>query len=99
MDLSAVWNTIAVICGGIAVLGGATAVIGRWLRPIKDAMNKKADKEDLEELKQKNKQLHEILHLILAVDVTLLEHAITNNSTGKMQALYDKVKDYCIDRV
>ena len=50
-------NALLWILGAIITIGGATAVISRWIKPYKDLKKTVADKADKTELEEMKKEL------------------------------------------
>ena len=79
-------NTLLSICGGISIIGGAAAVIWKWLRPaikMKDRVeqlekNVEKDYKNIEEIKKMQASMSRIL-------IDIMDHQIYGNHTEKME--------------
>lgn len=94
------------ICGFIITLGGATAVISRWLTPVKnliarvdqleqDVKNQKTcqngDHDRIADVERGNEK---ICKCVLAI----INHELTGNSVDKMREARDEMQDYLIQK-
>lgn len=83
------------ICGGISIIGGAAAVILKWIRPA-FRLNKRVeiledhDKRDFETLKR----IAERDSLILEVLSTMLDSQITGNNREELKKTKQKLTNY-----
>lgn len=83
------------ICGGISIIGGAAAVIFKWIRPAFQ-LNKRVevledhDKRDFETLKR----IAERDSLILEVLSTMLDSQITGNNREELKKTKQKLTNY-----
>ncbi len=86
MDITSAINTLLAICGGISIIGGAAAVIWKWLRPavkMKDRVdqlerNVEKDYRNIEEIKKMQASMSRIL-------IDIMDHQIYGNHTEKME--------------
>lgn len=83
------------ICGGITIIGGAVAVIRKWISPaIK--LNKRVevleqhDRQDFETLKR----ISERDSMILEVLSTMLDSQISGNNTDQLKKTREKLTQY-----
>lgn len=83
------------ICGGISIIGGAVAVIRKWISPaIK--LNKRVevleqhDRQDFETLKR----ISERDSMILEVLSTMLDSQINGNNTEQLKKTREKLTQY-----
>lgn len=83
------------ICGGISIIGGATAIIRKWISPaIK--LNKRVevleqhDRQDFETLKR----ISERDSMILEVLSTMLDSQISGNNTEQLKKTREKLTQY-----
>ena len=94
------------ICGTIAVIGGATAIISRWLNPfrelkkevaeIKDRVTtcEKRQSNDHNELDTVEVGIEKLCKCMLAIT----DHELTGNSIDKLREAKDELQDYLIKR-
>jgi hypothetical protein len=94
-----VLEAILAVAGGIAVIGGAGAVIAKWLRPAFTV------KKDLETVKEQLARDHKRLQAAAEYDkavahalIALLENAETGNSTGRLRDAKAELQKFLIDR-
>ncbi len=79
-------NTILAICGGISVLGGAAAILWKWVRPVvrmKDRverLERKAENDyrDIQDIKKMQSATCQAL-------VDIMDHQIYGNHSEKME--------------
>ena len=95
MDVMETIQTILAICGGISVIGGAVAVIYKWIAPAVK-LNKrvetlerhdKRDCEALQEIKDRDSLIMETL-------VTILNSQISGNNETELKKTRDKLISY-----
>lgn len=86
MDITSAINTLLAICGGISIIGGAAAVIWKFLLP---AVKIKSRVEKLEQNVEKDyhnieaiKKMQESMSRIL---IDIMDHQIYGNHTDKME--------------
>lgn len=92
--------------GAIGVIGGATAVIARWLAPFRKlktevetlktevAECKRFQKNDHTELGKLEQGIEKICKCTLAIT----DHELTGNSVDKLRAAKDEMQDYLIQK-
>lgn len=88
-------QTILAICGGISVIGGAAAVIHKWIAPammLNDRVKKleehsKNDYDALSEIKERDSLIMETL-------VTMLNSQISGNNVEQLKKTRDKLISY-----
>lgn len=94
------------ICGFIITLGGATAVISRWLAPIKNLI-KRVDDIELEVKNQKTfqngdhdriKDVETGNEKICKCVLAIINHELTGNSVDKMREARDEMQNYLIQK-
>lgn len=86
MNLTIILNAILSVCGGISIIGGAAAIIWKWLKPavhIKDrvaVLERKADNDykDIKDIKKMQSAMCRAL-------VDIMDHQIYGNHTEKME--------------
>ena len=86
MDITSAINTLLAICGGISIIGGAAAVIWKFLLPavhMKDRVEKleqnvEKDYRNIEEIKKMQASMSRIL-------IDIMDHQIYGNHTEKME--------------
>ena len=95
MDVMETIQTILAICGGISVIGGAAAVIHKWIAPAVK-LNKrvetlerhdKRDYEALQEIKDRDSLIMETL-------VTILNSQISGNNETELNKTRYKLISY-----
>lgn len=92
--------------GAIAVVGGATAVIARWLAPFRTLKAKVAALEaEVAECKRYQKSDHlELEKVELGIEkickctLAITDHELTGNSVDKLRAAKDEMQDYLIQK-
>ena len=95
MDVMETIQTILAICGGISVIGGAAAVVHKWIAPaVKlndrvEALERhgKRDFEAIQEIKERDS-------LILNTLATMLNSQISGNDTDKLKKTRDDLLAY-----
>lgn len=80
MDITETINTILAVCGGISIIGGACAVIWKWVKP---AVN---FKDRIERLEEKSDNDYEAIQRIEDMQaamcqalIAIMDHDITGN--------------------
>ncbi len=95
MDITEFIQFFLAICGGISLIGGAAAVIFRWIAPA-FRLNKRVevledhDKRDFEALKR----IEERDALILKVLSTMLDSQITGNNVEELKKTKKELTEY-----
>lgn len=95
MDITEFIQFFLTICGGISLVGGAAAVIFRWIAPA-FRLNKRVevledhDKRDFEALKR----IEERDALILKVLSTMLDSQITGNNVEELKKTKKELTEY-----
>lgn len=95
MDITEFIQFFLAICGGISLIGGAAAVIFRWITPA-FRLNKRVevledhDKRDFEALKR----IEERDALILKVLSTMLDSQITGNNVEELKKTKKELTEY-----
>ena len=95
MDITEFIQFFLAICGGISLIGGAAAVIFRWIAPA-FRLNKRVevledhDKRDFEALKR----IEERDALILKVLSTMLYSQITGNNVEELKKTKKELTEY-----
>lgn len=93
-------------CGAIVALGGATAVISRWLTPFRKL------KQDLENLKREmeewkgyqkidHKELQKLEignEKICKCLLAITDHELTGNSVDRLKQAKNEMQDYLIQK-
>ena len=116
MDKLETFYQVAIgILGFITIVGGATAVMSRWATPfktIKSQMSNKAEKSDLDALKQEvsilrgyqssdHKELQKIetgTEKICKCVLAITDHELTGNSIDKLRKAKDEMQDFLIEK-
>lgn len=86
MDITSAINTLLAICGGISIIGGAAAVIWKWVRPavkMKDRVEKleqnvEKDYRNIEEIKKMQASMCQAL-------VSIMDHQIYGDHVEDME--------------
>lgn len=95
MNVSEFIQFFLTICGGISIVGGAAAVIFKWIAPA-FRLNKRVevlenhDKRDFEALKR----IEERDALILKVLSTMLDSQITGNNVEELKKTKKELTEY-----
>lgn len=95
MDLLELGQTILAICGGISIVGGAAAVIHKWISPaikLSDRVTtlEQHDKRDYEAMKE----IKERDSLIMETLVTMLNSQISGSNIEQLKKTRDKLISY-----
>lgn len=95
MDVIGIIETILAVCGGISVIGGAAALIHKWIKP---ALKLSARVNKLEEYTRNDyAALGEIKKrdaLIMETLITMLNSQITGNNEEQLKKTRDKLISY-----
>lgn len=83
------------ICGGISIIGGAVAVIHKWISPAiklneRVEVLEQHDRQDFETLKR----ISERDSMILEVLSTMLDSQISGNNTEQLKKTREKLTQY-----
>lgn len=83
------------ICGGISIIGGAAAVIHKWISPAiklneRVEVLEQHDRQDFETLKR----ISERDSMILEVLSTMLDSQISGNNTDQLKKTREKLTQY-----
>lgn len=95
MHMIETMQTILSICGGISIVGGAAAVVFKWITPA-FRLNKRVetleehDKRDYESLQR----IAERDSLILEVLSTMLDSQISGNNVEELKKTKQKLTEY-----
>ena len=95
MSISEFVQIFLSICGGVSIVGGAAAVIFKWINPA-FRLNKRVeiledhDKRDFETLKR----IAERDSLILEVLSTMLDSQISGNNVEELKKTKQKLTEY-----
>lgn len=93
-------------CGAIAIIGGATAVIYRWLSPFRKLSERVGALEtefntlkgyqnaDHKELQKIETGTEKICKCVLAIT----DHELTGNSVDKLRKAKDEMQDFLIEK-
>lgn len=95
MDLMELGQTILAICGGISIVGGAAAVIHKWISPaikLSDRVEtlERHDKRDFEAMQE----IKERDSLIMETLVTMLNSQISGSNIDQLKKTRDKLISY-----
>lgn len=94
MDAMEIINSVLAICGGISIIGGAVAVVWKWVRPamqLKDRVDKLETKADndfaaINDIKTMNAATCQAL-------IAIIDHELTGNSVeGLKKTKNDLIK-------
>lgn len=88
-------ETILAICGGISVVGGAAAIIHKWISPaikLSDRVKilEQHDKRDYQAMQE----IKESDSLIMETLVTMLNSQISGNNIEQLKKTRDKLISY-----
>lgn len=95
MSISEFIQVFLSICGGVSIVGGAAAVIFRWITPA-FRLNKRVevledhDRRDYENLKR----IADRDSLILEVLSTMLDSQISGNNVEELKKMKQKLTNY-----
>lgn len=95
MSISEFVQIFLSICGGVSIVGGATAVIFKWITPV-FRLNKRVetleehDRRDYESLRR----IAERDSLILEVLSTMLDSQISGNNVEELKKTKQKLTNY-----
>lgn len=99
MDGASVLNYILVICGAITLVGGAVAVIAKWISPIKRLTNRILK---LEEHTQENyctlNKIAENQSVMIETLLYLLNSQISGNDIDKVKEIRNKIISHLAKR-
>lgn len=95
MDLLEVGQTILAVCGGISIVGGAAAVIHKWISPAIKISERvevlerhdKRDYEAMQEIKERDSLIMETL-------VTMLNSQISGENKEELKKTRNKLITY-----
>ena len=95
MDVMETIQTILAICGGISVIGGAAAVIHKWIAPavkLNDRVEtlERHDKRDFEAMNE----IKERDGLIMEALINMLNSQISGNNIEQLKKTRDKLISY-----
>ena len=95
MSISEFFQVFLSICGGVSIVGGAAAVIFKWIAPA-FKLNKRVevlevhDRQDYETLKR----IADRDSLILEVLATMLDSQISGNNVDELKKTKKKLTEY-----
>ena len=95
MDLLETVQTILAVCGGVSVVGGAAAVIHKWISPAiklsdRVAVLERHDKRDFDAIQE----IKERDSLIMETLVTILNSQISGHNEDELKKTRDKLISY-----
>ena len=108
--LPVLWKMILGLCGMIAAIGGAAAILAKVFAPINEMKRRIDALEKLHKDDQKSnegrfktdliaiEQLEESNKRICKCMVALMDHEITGNSIERMKKTRDELNDYLIEK-
>ena len=95
MTTGEILQAILSVCGGISIIGGAIAVLAKWIRPAVN-LNQR-----VEELEEHDRQAVETMQriadrdsMILEVLSTMLDSQITGNNVEQLKRTKEKLTSY-----
>lgn len=105
-ELSTFWKVFIGICAALITIGGATAVISRWLTPFKDLKNRVSKLEnEIETVKKNEHDFDETVQsLKVGIDcmcrglLGMIDHELDGNNTDILKKTKDDIYSYIIDR-
>lgn len=94
------------LCSAIAIIGGATLVISRWLMPFKKIKERlDACEKELENCKRyqssDHKELEKVeigIEKICKCTLAITDHELTGNSVDKLREAKDEMQNYLIQK-
>lgn len=94
MDITSAINTLLAICGGISIIGGAAAVIWKWVKP---SVNLRKRVEKLEEKSQNDyeaiNEIKDMQSLLVQAMIALIDNRLTgNNIDGLKKTKEDMIR-------
>ena len=97
--MSEITNKILAVCGGIAIVGGAFAILRKWMNPAFEMVTRV---EALEKCNESNgKLLEEIVQtnkMLCKSQIVLLDHEITGNGVEKIKEIKNEIQNYLIEK-
>lgn len=99
MGVDTLLEAVLAICGVIGIVGGATAVVGKWIKPAISVSQRVTDLEA--HAKQDYKKIEQIERLVAAnckATLALLRHAASGNDTGKILEALEELQNALIER-
>lgn len=108
--LPAMWKLILGLCGGIATISGAVAVVIKWFSPFKELTKRVSALERLHEEDQKSNidrfktdldaigKLEKSNEHLCKCMVALMDHAITGNSVDILKKTRNDLQMYLIEK-
>ncbi len=99
-------NGLLWVFAAIATIGGATAVIARWLTPFRDLKERVTNLEkSLSECRgfqsSDHKELQKLeigIEKICKCTLAITDHELTGNSVDKLRAAKDEMQNYLIEK-
>jgi hypothetical protein len=99
MTVDTMLEAVLAVCGTIAIIGGATVVIGRWIRPALSISSRVNALEARSERDYKKiEQMERLLAANCRATLALLAHAASGNDTGKIQDAQEDLTNALIGR-
>ena len=94
-----VMTTVLAVAGGISVIGGAWAVVAKWIKPATQLVQRvkaleEHDKRDYETMKRLGVENR----LTLKAMMLLLQHEIEGNHVDKLAEQLAEIENYLIDK-
>lgn len=105
-ELGVFWKVLLGIAGALVTIGGATAVISKWISPFKNLVNRVDRLEERCEVLEKHENNFDesSQSLKTGIDFTckcllaIIDHELDGNNTDALKKIKDEMYDYIIDR-
>ena len=108
IDINNFAAELLIIAAFITAIGGAVAVIKKWIKDSKPSKHEEVLKEHTEQLKQFNERLtvlestnrkqDKFVETMCAAMLALLEHNINGNSIDKLKEAKEEMQEFLIHR-
>lgn len=105
-----IWQSILLICGGIITIGGAVAVVKRWIGRIKrPSVEIKTEVNNVEAMLEQHTQyfkndkvaideLKRGQSIMYRSHLALISHAIDGNNTEQLKEVKEDLQEFLIQR-
>lgn len=108
MEINQIITTILAVAGAVTVIGGAIAVIQKWIKDSKSTKHEELIHEQSEQIKKLNERITVLEHkdrkqdkftsAMCASMLALLEHNINGNSIEKLKEAKTELQEFLIYR-
>lgn len=101
----AVWQWVVTVCGGIATVGGAAAVLRKMLAPLTDLSKRVGvveahDKQDMERFTNIDAEFarsEKADQALYKAQLAIINHLIDGNHVDKLRAARDALQEHIIE--